>query len=104
VQKLKKLIAIFSLLVFLIPFAESEMHNFAHRNDSHCAATNLHFHKAEHHCSLCDFTGVFSGPPSFNEYCFQLNRLAVLQFFVPKKHYSLQGRDFQSLRAPPTSV
>jgi len=104
VQKLKKIFAVFSLLVFLFPLVETEIHDYAHADDFHCTAATQHLHKAEHHCSLCDFTSHFSAAPSFNDYHFRLSKITILHFFSSEDHYPIQSRDFLSPRAPPSFV
>lgn len=103
-QKLKKIFAIFSLVIFIFQFAEIGVHRYIHGNDFHCTATSHHFHTAEHHCSLCDFTYGFFSPPSFNDYHLELNKVAVLHFFFLENKYLIQNRDFLPLRAPPSLV
>jgi len=104
VQKLKKIFAVVCLFAFLFPFVETGVHGYVHGTDFHCTATTQHLHKAEHHCTLCDFTAGFSGSPSFNDYHFQLNKLTVLYFLFSEDHYLLQKRHFLSLRGPPALV
>jgi len=103
-QNLKKLLAVFCLLVFLFPFVESGIHNYAHANDFYCKAAVHHLHKAEHHCSLCDFTTDIAATPSFADYHFRVNTLKEIHFFTPQNYSPLRNRDFRSLRAPPVLV
>jgi hypothetical protein len=35
---------------------EKGIHAFEHKADIHCTATDKHFHKAEHHCAICELT------------------------------------------------
>jgi hypothetical protein len=103
-QKLKKTLAVFCLLVFLFPFVETGIHNYAHANDFHCTANTHHIHKAEHHCSICDFTTDCSASPSFTDYHFELNKLTTIHLYSLADNYLLQSRNFQSLRGPPAMV
>jgi len=100
-QSLKRTAVLFLLLVFLFPMVETGVHNYGHRNDFHCFVTGKHFHKAEHRCSLCDFTTDFSDTPSFSNYSFRLNNPIVIRYYARQNNYLLQSKSFQSLRAPP---
>jgi hypothetical protein len=104
-QKLKNIFALFTLLVFLFPLVESEVHNFSHWSDFHCTVNNAtHLHKAEHHCILCDFTTNFFAPPSFNHQGLALLNSSAINFFFSGDNYLLKQKDFSSLRAPPSLV
>ena len=50
-----KYIPVFLLFLFLFPLVEIGIHDFSHRNDSHCLSNQKHFHQQEHNCSLCDY-------------------------------------------------
>ena len=101
--KMKNILAFLCLFVFLFPLVESEIHSFAHMNDFHCTDNSyVHFHKADHHCILCDFTADFSTPPSSIRHISELKNLYVLNFFFSENNYLLQPKDFHSLRGPPS--
>jgi len=78
-------------------------HNNEHRNDRHCTEQNSkHFHKAEHHCFICDFVPVVSDKPLSSNQIIADEIVASATFtfaqtLVVKKH----NYNF-SLRAPPT--
>jgi len=103
VHKLKSILALFALLVFLFPQVEKEIHNHEHAVNTRCTEHDIvHFHKVEHHCFLCDFTSPVS-PSSF------LQKIALAehhwnegQFFFTEFSYSLQPKVFHSLRGPPS--
>src|ERR1700741_4415458 len=60
--RLKRYIALFSLLAFLFPQALNLVHELEHRNDFHCSEKFVkHFHEEEHHCDICDFVPLVSG-------------------------------------------
>jgi len=100
-QKLKRTAVLFLLLIFLFPLVETGLHNYDHRNDFHCFQSGKHFHKAEHHCNLCDFITDFSIPPTFSNYSLPLNSAIVIKYYAPQNNYQLQSKGFLSLRAPP---
>jgi hypothetical protein len=52
----QKYCSLFVLLLFLFPMVEKQLHAFEHLNEQHCTANEKHFHEAEHHCTVCDFT------------------------------------------------
>jgi hypothetical protein len=104
-HKLKSIFAIFFLFVFLFTLAQGEVHAFHHSNDFHCTANNaVHFHEAEHHCTICDFTDNLSLSPSFNYQNLSLHELCVLSFFFSENNYFYYEKNFLSLRAPPLPV
>jgi hypothetical protein len=103
-QKLKNLLSIFTLLIFLFPLAEKGVHDYSHINDTHCISSDKHFHSEEHHCEICDFTNDFTGIPSFNHPDFLISKPSNLNFFLTKQNLLLQEKHFHSLRAPPSLV
>jgi hypothetical protein len=101
--RLRKYISVFALAVFLFPMVVEEAHSFSHRNDKHCTEkTSRHFHKAEHHCPICDFVPVTSDKPFLpnqitgNVICTTATFSFAQTFVVVKHNYNF------SLRAPPT--
>ncbi len=102
--KLKPILAIFTLLVFLFPLMEKGLHDFSHISDKHCISADKHFHPSEHHCEVCDFTNDFNGLPSFNQPDLLLSEQGNLDFFSTKNNILLQKKHFHSLRAPPSLV
>lgn len=103
-QKLKKAGAIFFLLLFLFPFAEKGIHDFLHEDVIQCTHADKHFHSAEHHCELCDFTGNFNVLPSFNHSGLLLIEPAAPDFFFAPANIPLREKDFLALRGPPSLV
>ena len=101
-QKLKFIIAIFTLLVFLFPLTEKGIHDFSHINAPHCTSSDKHFHSAEHHCEICDFTNDFNGLPSLNHSELLLSKAGNLDFFFIDNNLLLQKKYFHPLRAPPS--
>lgn len=93
----------FALLVF--PMVDKTMHDFEHFNDDHCGIKDVHYCKAEHTCSICDYVfSVSATPPKTQE------RLTV--FSKPRDSYSslcvfnttLASKFKVSLRGPPATV
>lgn len=54
--ELKKYSSLLLLILFLFPMVEKQAHAFEHSADTHCIASDKHFHEPEHHCDICDFT------------------------------------------------
>jgi hypothetical protein len=65
---LRKYSALFLLFLFIFPMAEKQLHAFEHKADSHCTATDKHFHSQEHNCDLCDLTTGNSAPLAENNF------------------------------------
>lgn len=103
-QKLKNICALFILAVFLFPLVQGEVHNFSHIDDFHCNSAEAHFHEAEHHCILCDYTNVISFAPDFQHHDIALVELAVLNFIFSDENLQKHIKVFLSLRAPPSLV
>ncbi|OFY86496.1 MAG: hypothetical protein A3F72_15025 [Bacteroidetes bacterium RIFCSPLOWO2_12_FULL_35_15] len=103
-QKLKNILSVFILLVFLFPLAEKGIHDFSHINETHCISSDKHFHSPEHHCEICDFTNDFNGLPSFHHSDLLISKPADLDFFFTQNNILLQEKHFHSLRAPPSLV
>jgi hypothetical protein len=100
-QRIKKYLSLFFLLLFLFPMAEKGWHAFEHQADEHCEATDKHFHKQGHSCSLCDFTITDSNYPAEKEYSLIITVQPFL-FRSPAESVNTPSA-FQSLpaRAPP---
>lgn len=91
------------LLSFLIPTVGETLHQLSHANDLHCNETSVHhFHEAEHHCAICDFsfTSYYSDifkpeleAPGFFE--IKYGAAALQSFYIEK----ISG---VVLRGPPT--
>ncbi len=103
-QKLKNIIAILLLAVFLFPVVESEIHNFSHINDLHFSSSLDHFSAEKHPCNLCDFTFGYTGAISFNQHDFVFSDLCTLNYFFLNNNLLPPLNYFNSLRAPPTSI
>lgn len=58
--KIKNILSIFTLAVFLFPMVAVQVHSFEHRHDKHCTNTETHYCTPEHHCTLCDFVQITS--------------------------------------------
>lgn len=98
-KKLKNSLSIFTLLVFLLPFAAEQIHAFEHRTDKHCTNSQTHFCTPEHHCSYCDFVKLTSITP-VNDNQLQadlvltshkINFYETVAFEQPKFSFSLRG-------------
>jgi len=102
-QKLKSILAVFALLVFLFPQVEKEIHNHEHAVNVRCTEHDVvHFHNVEHHCFLCDFTSPVSPTSTIYKTALAEHHWNEGQFFFTEFSYSLQSKDFHSLRGPPT--
>ncbi|HXC05424.1 MAG TPA: hypothetical protein VNZ86_11770 [Bacteroidia bacterium] len=56
-MRIQKYIApLFCLFLFLFPLTEKGIHDFSHRDDTHCTSDARHLHTQEHSCSICDYT------------------------------------------------
>jgi hypothetical protein len=104
VQKIKKALSVFLLLVFLFPFVEKELHQLSHSNDIHCLLTGTHFDPQEHRCTVCDFTNHVTAPPAFFQYDLFLGTVSDVHFFFVANDIVLQKQVFRPLRAPPGVV
>lgn len=100
--QLRKYAALFLLLVFVFPFVEKGIHDVAHSKDTHCHTTNTkHFHSAEHHCSICDFTVSGSTASEyFPEITTNINCTTVLFNFYTENFTVSPSFSFL-LRGPP---
>ncbi len=80
---------------------EKGRHEFQHKAEIHCTATDKHFHNLEHSCSICEFTVTHSTYPVASN--FQFN-ISVQQFlFLPFVESINAPNAFQHIpaRAPP---
>ena len=101
-HRLKSILAVFALLVFLFPQVEKEIHNFEHHSQVNCTDHNyVHFHKAEHHCYLCDFTHVVISSPSAIIWAITDPPSIANIFKKTEQFVKERSVHFQSLRAPP---
>jgi hypothetical protein len=96
-----KYISLFLLFLFLSPLVEIGIHDFTHRDDSHCLSDQKHFHKQEHNCSLCDYTFSSCNPSTENQ-------SEILQVSLPVYYPAFLESGIQSVieykfspRAPP---
>jgi hypothetical protein len=102
VKRLKSILAFFTLLVFLFPQVEKEVHQYLHAVNVHCQEHDVvHFHNVEHHCFLCDFTSPVSPTPVPQKIAIAEHFWAQQSFFHTSFSYFLQPKDFHSLRGPP---
>ena len=101
--KLKNILAGLCLFAFLFPQMESVLHTYAHMDDFHCTDNStFHFHKADHHCTLCDLTNELTETPSLPHFALASQVPGDINLFFLENNYLLQPKVFQSLRAPPT--
>jgi hypothetical protein len=101
--RIRKYISVFALAAFLFPIVTEELHAFSHADDFHCTEkSTTHFHKAEHHCPICDFVPAVSDKPFqsvqiLSDAIYTIVSFSFYQSIVAEKH------DYNfSLRAPPT--
>jgi hypothetical protein len=100
-QTIIKYFSIFLLSIFLFPLVDKEIHAFEHAGDSHCTSINKHFHTAEHHCPICDFTFTSSENPKKADNSITI--FASSFSYTPSINsiYELNTIDNTGSRAPP---
>ncbi len=65
-RKLKVHGSFLFLFLFLAPQVQKGLHDFEHRNDTHCDATSeIHLHQLEHVCDFCDFSLAIGSDDTF---------------------------------------
>ena len=103
-NKAKKYAAVFLFALFVFPFVQKGIHDFAHINDFHCSSKAArHFHPIEHHCSICDEVfSISDGPKYFSVFSPLFTTSSTIQL-VDTCEFSGQKILFFSLRAPPTA-
>ncbi len=55
------------IVLLLFQLVEKVSHDFEHFSDDHCSKKDIHFCKAEHTCSICDYVFSSSATPPNNE-------------------------------------
>jgi hypothetical protein len=96
-----KYISVFLLFLFLFPLVEIGIHEFSHRDDSHCQSDQKHFHKQEHNCFLCDYTFSSNNPSTENQSEILLVSVPIYySAFLESRIQSVADYKF-SPRAPP---
>lgn len=103
--RLRKYIALVSLLVFLFPQAINLAHELDHVNDTHCQEKTVrHFHNEEHHCNICDFVPFASGDVSLNDIpSFSHSTSSVGYTAAGIEHTASADTYLVLLRGPPTA-
>ena len=103
--RFKRLIAFFTLMIFLFPVVTEASHNYFHKSDFHCIEkSENHFHAQEHHCIICDFVTFTSDDTVHNIFipATVKSQTTIFCFYhgiVPKS----SAYNF-SLRGPPTVI
>jgi hypothetical protein len=99
--QIKKYLSFFLLFLFLFPTIEKQLHALEHNADTHCTATDKHFHSLEHSCSICDYTVTNSNttPETAFQFIISVQQLT----FSPFIENVNSPNSFQHLpaRAPP---
>jgi hypothetical protein len=101
--RLKKILSIFTLAVFLLPMVAEQIHAFEHRFENHCTNTETHYCTPKHHCTLCDFVKLTSDTSGTDN---QIKADSVLTAHKINFYQavSLEQPNFNySLRGPPTA-
>ncbi|MES2591872.1 MAG: hypothetical protein V4608_08310 [Bacteroidota bacterium] len=89
------------LVLFLFPMVEKQVHAFEHITDTHCTANDKHFHEAEHHCDICDFTITDSNSSASIDYHFIISvNPFSFQTLIASVHVQNAFQNLPS-RAPP---
>ncbi len=99
---LKRFLSLCFLLVFLFPILKKGIHDANHLDDTHCVATDKHFHSLEHNCPICDYTNNYNSTTPETSYIFII---AVQNFsFEPfvDIRFSSSACLHLTARAPPT--
>jgi hypothetical protein len=55
------------IALLLFPLVEKIKHDVEHFSDEHCSKKDIHFCRAEHTCSICDYVFSSSSTPPDNE-------------------------------------
>jgi hypothetical protein len=99
-QRLTRIFSLFTVFVFLFALGVSGLHS-TYQKDTSCESTEMHFHKAENHCILCDFAEGFSAFIPFNQFNTELKEFRTLDCFVSYQIYPVTYRSYIQLRGPP---
>ncbi|MBC7863407.1 MAG: hypothetical protein IAF38_10560 [Bacteroidia bacterium] len=99
----RSLLSFLFLLILVFPTIEKGFHDYGHADDEHCGDTiTLHFHKAEHDCSLCDYQ-VSPGVQTEPELSFSVRSEQFISFSVAPVQSECGDRyGLLSARGPPT--
>jgi hypothetical protein len=100
-KKINKYFSVFFLILFLFSLVEKQAHAFQHQNDSHCLATDKHFHNVEHNCSICDFTSTDSNTSTENDFTFIISSSEFSYNAFQQNTNSLKSFHHLPSRAPP---
>ncbi len=99
----KRILAMFTLVVFLFPFVEKEVHQWVHPAPPHCQDhQSVHFHQVEHHCFLCDMTIPLSPVPTPEKVVIISPADGTNTFSFPFLGIDLPEFACQLLRGPPS--
>lgn len=99
----KKYVSILFLLIFLFPLVEKQIHEFEHKDDIHCSASDKHFHELEHNCSVCDHTLIDSTYSATTDYQLTLSfQPFSFRPFVESIH-TPEAFQYLPARAPPVA-
>lgn len=99
---IRKAGSLFFLGIFLWFYAVKDLHDVLHYGDEHCHVQNAkHFHKIEHHCSICEFEF-----PGFDNHTPQIEISSDSFFIKVQNLYPVQVKSnepvsLSSSRAPP---
>lgn len=101
---LRKYSALVLLVLFVYPYIEKGIHDWEHADDLHCIASTMHFHEAEHSCSVCDYITPVSTQPS--AIYFSLSATVFEELVISYTAAGIVSAPdyFFSLRAPPALV
>lgn len=94
--------AILLAVIITIPILIQSIHEYQHHDEEHCLEKNeQHFHVAEHHCSICDYTFCSIIVPELPHYIINETQYCLKEVSrIYIEHVSIDLLHF-SLRAPP---
>ncbi len=83
--------------------AEKGIHNFEHKADVHCTATDKHFHQLEHTCSICEFTLTHATDPLVADFQFNISVQELLFYPFVESINVPEAFQYLPARAPPVA-
>lgn len=90
------------IVLLLFPLVERIKHDVEHFSDDHCSKKDIHFCKAEHTCSICDYVFSHTSTPPDKEECILIFSTVSGSFKTTLAFNTLISPKFKlSLRGPP---
>ena len=93
------------IVLILFPMVEKIQHDLEHFSDDHCSKKDIHFCKAEHTCSICDYVYSASATPPDSEERILVFSYVSISFDAALVFNTVISPKFVlSLRGPPSCV